>query len=45
MEEEKGLTIEKLKKYKAFETISDEEVLEIINGYRRFAHLTYSITR
>jgi hypothetical protein len=41
MEEEKGLTIDKLKKYKGLENLSDKEAYEIIIGLKRFSRLTY----
>jgi hypothetical protein len=37
--EQKGLTIEKLKKYKGFENVTDAEAEDIILNLRRFAML------
>ena len=40
--EEEGLRIEKLRKYKGLENLSDKEAQEIVCGLKRFARITYN---
>ncbi|MBO9703464.1 MAG: hypothetical protein J7604_24870 [Sporocytophaga sp.] len=41
MEEENGLAIEKLRKYKGLENLSDKEAYEIISVLKKFSYITY----
>jgi len=41
LEEESGLTIEKLRKYKGLENLSDKEAYEIISALKKFSYITY----
>lgn len=36
------LTVEKLRKFKGFENISDDEATELISSYRIFSSITYN---